>query len=381
MRSRAEQKRLCVELLRIGESGGEPRDWLEDEDPGVRGCAALAPALASDRAATEVLRRLASSARVFDCALGYGGDSPALRYFVGPPRWTLAEVVCARVDDPGRISEAAHAALQRAFRRSPCPELSPYIRVAFPGGWPRAEAITSAQQTIARGLTARSELWQGNAEHRVATLRPLGLPDDWAAWHKLAQSAMPDDPGPADILVIEDPLQAVRTGPQLYVDAAGRSDPRLPGAIVTQLVEEFARCHGTDESARWNLTIESRGRFVLEVDGMALSAEWAPRRRSYLTTVLTFPQGARAPEWRISVAAAFCAGVLGRTWYGGRAFEQEVVDLRPLHPPTPAGEMHGTGYRIEFDLDMEWLPPGSAIPLGLDAHPRVHDLRSARPQR
>jgi len=37
--------------------------------------------------------------------------------------------------------------------------------------------------------------------------------------------------------------------------------------------------------------------------------------------------------------------------------------------------MRGTGYRIEFDLDLEWLPPGSAIPRGLGEHPRIRDPR------
>ena len=42
-------------LLGAGELDGEPRAWLRDPHPGVRVCAALAPALADDPEATTVL--------------------------------------------------------------------------------------------------------------------------------------------------------------------------------------------------------------------------------------------------------------------------------------------------------------------------------------
>jgi hypothetical protein len=40
----------------LGELGQEPRDWLDDPHIGVRVCAALAPALAADDRAIEVLQ-------------------------------------------------------------------------------------------------------------------------------------------------------------------------------------------------------------------------------------------------------------------------------------------------------------------------------------
>ncbi|GIF62527.1 hypothetical protein Ais01nite_05620 [Asanoa ishikariensis] len=116
----------CAELLRIGEAGREPRGWLDDDDPGVRGCAALAPALAADGKATGVLCQLAASARAFDRALGFGGDSPALRHFTGPQRWALAEAVCVRAEKPRDLLQAACAARSvyrraRRFRRTCAP--------------------------------------------------------------------------------------------------------------------------------------------------------------------------------------------------------------------------------------------------------------------
>jgi hypothetical protein len=362
--------------MRIGESGGEPRDWLDDEDPGIRGCAALAPALAGDRNATQVLRRLASSARAFDRALGFGGDSPALRYFVGPPRWALAEAVCDRVGDPQDVLEAAFTATPRAFRTSPCPEVTPYLRVAFPHGWPRAGTGTATQLALVHQLTDRPELWNGNEQHRAATLRPLGLPDDLAAWQELLRSPAPSPRTftAADIMVIEGMLHAVRMRPGMYLDGARRDDPRLISRIIQPLVDAFAQTQGTDGAAGWNLTIESDSTFILEVDGSALNADCAPKRPSRLTTVLTWPRP-EGTEARIGIASAWSSAVRARTWYDGRAYEQELVDMLPLRSPVPVGEMPGTGYRIEFGLDVEYLPPGSAIPASLNAHPRVRGRR------
>lgn len=79
---------VCASLLNSADVD-ELRNRLTDEHPGIRGCAALAPALADDPRAQRVLANLCLAPRAFDQALGYGLDatSPALRHFAGPPRF------------------------------------------------------------------------------------------------------------------------------------------------------------------------------------------------------------------------------------------------------------------------------------------------------
>ncbi len=229
MRSLAERQRLHDELLIEGASGGMPRQWLNDEDVGIRGCAALASSLSGDPQATRVLVELARSPRAFDVALGHGTQAPALRHFTGPPRWTLIEQVCSRAGSPDDLWVAATVAAPRAFRVSPCPEIGPYLRVVFAGGWPQPDTASSVQRAVARRLAERTDLWQRNDSTRAATLGPLGLPDDRAAWQELASSRPAGELTAADILVVEERIHAIRMRPQMYLNLTGRDDPRLPG--------------------------------------------------------------------------------------------------------------------------------------------------------
>lgn len=57
-------------LLDVGDLGGDPRAWLDDPHVGVRLCAALAPALAGDRDAVQVLVTAARNPAGMDQAFG-----------------------------------------------------------------------------------------------------------------------------------------------------------------------------------------------------------------------------------------------------------------------------------------------------------------------
>ncbi|MDX2707705.1 hypothetical protein PV350_33380 [Streptomyces sp. PA03-6a] len=164
-------------LLDLGELGGEPRAWLADPDPAVRTAAALAPALADDPHALDVLVDATRSPRAFD-------RLSALPRFGGePPRWTLVAVLCARVMDFAALYESAAAAVPLGFRLAPCPDLGPYLRVAFPEGLP--EAPTAQQSAFARDVAARDDLWDAVNGNRKITFARLGLPDDREAWQRL----------------------------------------------------------------------------------------------------------------------------------------------------------------------------------------------------
>ncbi len=129
--------------------------------------------------------------------------------------------------------------------------------------------------------------------------------------------------------------------------------------------------------ADWELVIESDLKFALTVNGVALNTDATGQRRSELTNVLTSDWPRNVKETQIGVAAAWCAAVHARTWYDGWIYQQEVVDLLPLRAPEPVGQTTGTGHRIAFELDPQWLPPMSAMTRGLDTHPHVHDQRAS----
>ncbi|GAA2387460.1 hypothetical protein [Streptomyces viridochromogenes] len=61
---------LATILIAIGHLGGDTRPWLTDRQPGVRVCAALAPDLADDATASQVLLELERSPQAFGKSFG-----------------------------------------------------------------------------------------------------------------------------------------------------------------------------------------------------------------------------------------------------------------------------------------------------------------------
>jgi hypothetical protein len=101
-------------LLGAGQLGGAPRAWLRDPHPGVRVCAALAPALADDPEANTVL--LAEATRN-PAVIGMQGFEGRMALSALPyPEAALAERLCATVRDIDRLLPAAIAAVPRAAR-------------------------------------------------------------------------------------------------------------------------------------------------------------------------------------------------------------------------------------------------------------------------
>ncbi|WP_042442893.1 hypothetical protein [Streptacidiphilus jiangxiensis] len=61
---------LATILIAIGQIGGNTRPWLSDPNAGIRACAALAPDLAHDDTASQVLNELARSPQAFSKSFG-----------------------------------------------------------------------------------------------------------------------------------------------------------------------------------------------------------------------------------------------------------------------------------------------------------------------
>ena len=289
----------CASLLALGANGGQPREWLTAEHPGVRGCAALAPALAGDPQALRVLAKLCLAPSAFDQALGYGLDaaSPALRHFTGPPRWALIDAACTRESNFRDLVMCAWMVLPRAFRTAPCPELSPYLRAGFPHGWPEAGAQTSAQAAFARVVAGRDELWQTDETARIQTLRMLGLPTDREAWCELAKRPRRVDYSAADLVALQGQM-AVRRRPALYLgEGIDRIHPDLLQRLLENLLDAYEQAAIDGEIDGYRLTIESDARVVLAVDGPAFSIEGRPGGpgSSELTRMFTEPHMSATP--------------------------------------------------------------------------------------
>ncbi|MEU8007688.1 hypothetical protein AB0B66_41565 [Catellatospora sp. NPDC049111] len=380
MRETTETYELCASLLDLGANGGQPREWLTDEHPGVRGCAALAPALADDPQAVKVLTRLCVAPRAFDRSLGYGLDpaSPALPYFAGPPRWTLIAAACARVSDLRDLDQGARMALPRAFRTALCPDFEPYLRAVFPQGWPTASVdATTTQRTIACHVAERDELWQAEGETRTRVLRALELPVERAAWLELVKGPRRSvaEYSAADIVVLEGKM-AIRCRPTIYV-GVDRTHPEMPRRLFENLLDAHAEAVAEGRIDGYHLTIDSDACAVLTVDGVALSVDrgpgtWSPE----FTNMFTSCHWCRYEEAeQLCRMSAFCSTVSAETWYDGRRYAQDFADMAAIGPVRPTGPAEGKGYRAVLELDTEWLPPGTAVPRGLDSRPHVTDLR------
>ncbi|MEV0131006.1 hypothetical protein AB0H83_21395 [Dactylosporangium sp. NPDC050688] len=189
-------------LLGVGELGGSPRAWLRDPHPGVRVCAALAPALADDPEANTVL--LTEASRDPD-VIGMGGFQGMGLSALPNPEATLAERLCAVVRDVDRLLPAAIAAVPSAptyldigtQRRAPGALAEPYLRVLFPDGLlPSPAAATPAQRRLAATVTRHATFGEPDTQQRPsrggyheawnATFSRLGLPNDRSSWQTLA---------------------------------------------------------------------------------------------------------------------------------------------------------------------------------------------------
>jgi len=181
-------------VLGIGELGRQPTEWLGDSHPGVQLCAAMAPRLADDPRALDILLQAARHPAAIDAIFG----TMQLPQFDAGLAVALAETLCSRMPDFDALVTAAIAAVDSdgrwstidgtSMRLSGC---APYLRVGFAAGLPEAERSTSAQRSFAQFVTSSDDLWAADTTWRT-TLRFTGLPDDRTSWANLAGE--PDNP-------------------------------------------------------------------------------------------------------------------------------------------------------------------------------------------
>ncbi len=197
-------------LLGVGELDGTPRQWLRDPHPGVRICAALAPALANDPEAIEVL--LTEATRDPGFMEKYAPEGTLSLTVLPHPAAAIAERLCRHVDDIDRLLPAAIASVPHGATYLDIGEsdptiaalCEPYLRVIFPDGLPAHSAATPTQRRLAAAVANHDPVWNRDTqalppgdrylasrhEHAWdATFARLHLPNDRPAWRATANHA------------------------------------------------------------------------------------------------------------------------------------------------------------------------------------------------
>lgn len=347
---------LATYVIAIGQLGGDTRRWLTDPRPGVRGCAALAPGVAGDAAASTVLAELSRSPRAF--AASFGDMAPPMHFMIPPYRNLLTQALIERVRDRSTLLAALIAALPLG-RRSAYRTLAPYLRAMFPAP-AHAVFLSPVQRNLARAIANWDELWSMGPDTLQAIFKPVGLSADRAGWVAMAAPT----PGPPDHeaytaknLILFDSITAIRFRPAAYFGFA-RADPGLPGGVAELVRSEYMAAVAAGTVASFSIDVESDRRFTVDVHGHELPRV-AGGKDVGIDAAFTRMHG-HSPAACLSLASAICSRVWVQAWVDGQREEVEFVDGLAVGPARELGtDRSRTGYRVTFELDDDWLPLGT----------------------
>jgi hypothetical protein len=169
-------------VLAVGDLGADTRAYLGDAAPGVRLCAALAPALADhDAARAELLRSLEQNAGAID---DWFAEKPP--QFPSRPRFTVVARTLERFSDFDRLADAAVAVARATSKDCVDGDWGPLLAAAFARGDGRL--ATAAQRRYLGALVERLELWDPRFGNPGRWFRAAGLPYDWVACAELLEA-------------------------------------------------------------------------------------------------------------------------------------------------------------------------------------------------
>ena len=150
----------------LGEIGDDTRSFMDDSDGRVRVVAALAPGLAADPAATDIIVS----------ALAHAGEH-GIR---DPSVFTLGELVEAAITRAGfdRIAAVAPTITRNAESVGFHNTWGPLIRAAFPRPYHNGTPLTGDQAALLAALVANPSVWDYRIGNSLLILRECGLPFD-----------------------------------------------------------------------------------------------------------------------------------------------------------------------------------------------------------
>ncbi|WP_329224954.1 MULTISPECIES: HEAT repeat domain-containing protein [unclassified Streptomyces] len=157
--------------LAMGAWGQDTTGLLNDPDPAVRACAALATGCARVPRATAILLEALQN------------PAEADRWFPDPLpqidgwlRFTLLEAVLDRVHAFEDLAPAAMALIPLASDYSVDRDWGPLLVKAFPVGYSPGLQLSAAQRELLQAVAANDDCW-GNVGNKVRWLREAGLPE------------------------------------------------------------------------------------------------------------------------------------------------------------------------------------------------------------
>ncbi|MGW7367781.1 HEAT repeat domain-containing protein [Streptomyces sp. NPDC054841] len=157
--------------LAMGAWGQDTTGLLNDPDPAVRACAALATGCARMPRATAVLLEALQNPVEAD----HWFPDP-LPQFDGWLRFTLLKAVLDRVDAFEDLAPAAMALMPLGSDYTVDRDWGPLLVKAFPTGYSPGLPLSAAQRELLQAVTANDNCW-GNIGNKFRWLREAGLPE------------------------------------------------------------------------------------------------------------------------------------------------------------------------------------------------------------
>ncbi|SFL65556.1 HEAT repeat domain-containing protein [Streptomyces pini] len=157
--------------LAMGAWGQDTTGFLDDPDPAVRACAALATGCAHTPRATAVLLEALQNPAEAD----HWFPDP-LPQIDGWFRFTLLKAVLDRVDAFEDLAPAAMALIPLASDYTVDQDWGPLLVKAFPTGYSPDLPLSAVQRELLRAVTANDECW-GNIGNKFRWLREANLPE------------------------------------------------------------------------------------------------------------------------------------------------------------------------------------------------------------
>ncbi|MDB6173171.1 MAG: hypothetical protein JWL59_2482 [Chthoniobacteraceae bacterium] len=157
-------------LLSMGELGFSPIDYLADPSGAVRMCAALAPGLAENPAAIDVLIEILQE-HAGSIEEWFMENPPQ---FSMHPRFAVVRRLLDQVRDFERLAGAAVAVLEVTAKYSVDFDWGPLLAAAFPEG--NGKLSTHARCRFLSALVEKEEFWDPNFGNALKWFQMAGLP-------------------------------------------------------------------------------------------------------------------------------------------------------------------------------------------------------------
>ncbi|MFE2477750.1 hypothetical protein [Streptomyces sp. NPDC059389] len=155
---------------------------------------------------------------------------------------------------------------------------------------------------------------------------------------------------------------SIRKRPSMYF-GVGQGDPALPASVLcTVAVHALHPATGVarEHTLRTVIEITDSLSFTMTMDQPhSWEASGAP--------ALGYYDSLLGPEWWLpAAAAALCERAAVEMWCAGRGFRQDLAGIRPLTAPQEFEPPAGSGTKVTFALDPEYVGAASALPTDLE---------------